>query len=346
MEYLEKGDIKHRVRVLLNSGLLASSLLAVTAAQAGITFQFNYTDPAGTGFLDPVYGASRQAALNTAATAFSNMFGTHFNTSGTVILDASADSKPGVLAGSYSYVMDPGGPGFNLGEVVRTKLQTGIDLNGSNSDGSVSVNFDQPWALDINSPPSWYSGQYDFYGTLYHEFTHTLGFSRGGITASGDPLFGTKDAGSWNTFDSFIVDKHGTRIIDPNTFALNQESWDSSSTGDYSAGYGGDGLFFDGPNAVAANGGHWLTLYTPSPWENGSSISHLDPDMPGIEGMLMTPAADTGLQAHDYSSVEVGILQDIGYVSAVPEPETYSMMLAGLAVCTWIARRRRAGSLE
>lgn len=323
------------VRMALSSTFFMGCL-AGPAAHAAITFQFNYTDPAGTGFLDPIHGASRQAALNTAANGFSNMFGSHFSTTGTVVLDVDTSNSPRSLAGAYSYAIDPGTPGFNLGEVVRTKLQTGVDLNGSNADGSISVNFTQPWALDINSPPAGYSGEYDFYGTLYHEFTHTLGFTKGGITSTGEPLGGTKEAGSWNTFASYIVDKHDVKIIDPTTFALNQASWDVSSTGDFSAGYGGEGLFFDGPNAVAANGGYLVTLYTPSPWEQGSSISHLDPSY----GTLMTPAAGTGLQPHGYSPIEIGILKDLGYVSAVPEPETYSMLLAGLAVCGWIAKRR------
>ncbi|MEO8991537.1 MAG: PEP-CTERM sorting domain-containing protein [Nitrosospira sp.] len=341
MNYLERTRAACFLHALLNSGVLAGCLIASTA-HSGITFQFNYTDSAGTGFLDPVDGVRRQAALNTAASEFSNMFGSHFSNTGTIFLDAAAEDMAGALAGANTYLMDPGKPGFNLAEVVRTKLQTGIDLNGNNADGAVSVNFSQPWALDVNSPPTEYSGQYDFYGTLYHELTHTLGFTRGGITKTGEPLAGSKEAGTWSTFASFIVDKHGDKIIDPNTFALNQPGWDVSSIGDYSAGNDGEGLFFDGPNAVAANGGYWVTLYTPAPWENGSSIAHLDPDMPGISGMLMTPAAGTGLQAHGFSPIEVGMLKDLGYVSAVPEPETYSMLLAGLAVCGWIARRRQA----
>ena len=323
------------LRTVLSSALFMSCLAG--PAHAVITFQFNYTDPAGIGFFDPVYGTNRQAALNTVASAFSDMFGSHFNATGTIVLDAGTNDSPGVLAGATSNLTNPGTPGFNLGEVVRTKLQTGVDLNESHADGRVSINFNEPWASDINSPPTPYSGQFDLYGTLYHEFTHTLGFSSGNISESGDPFVGTKESGSWNTFASYIVDRHDVKIIDPTTFALNQASWDVSSTGDFSSRNDGEGLFFDGPNAIAANNGFLVTLYTPSPWENGSSVSHLDPSF----GALMTPSAGTGLQPHDYSPIEIGILKDLGYVSAVPEPETYSMLLAGFAVCGWIARRRQ-----
>jgi hypothetical protein len=117
-------------------------------------------------------------------------------------------------------------------------------------------------------------------------------------------------------------------------------AWDMGKVGDWGPG-GSEGLFFDGPNAVAANGGHLVTLYTPSEWNQGSSVSHLDPS---IGEMMMTPFTGTGTRTHDYSAVEIGILTDLGYVPAVPEPETYSMMLAGLATCAWIVRRRKMES--
>jgi hypothetical protein len=294
---------------------------------AAITFQFHYTDPAGTGFLDPLYGSARQAALNTAASTFSNMFGSHFSTTGTIILNADTTDKRGALAGALGYMTDPGAPGFNLGEVVRTKLQSGIDLNGSTADGVVSINFNAPWALDINSPPT-QGKTYDFYSTLDHEFTHILGFNDGEIKESGNPAYGTKEAGSWDAFASYLVDRHDDKIIDPTTFALNQADWNASSTSD---------LFFDGPNAMAANGGQPVKLDTPPVWASGSSVSHLDPSY----GTLMVPAVHTGSEPRNYSLIEIGILKDLGYVSPVPEPETYSMLLAGLAVCGWIARRRQ-----
>ena len=331
------------VHAALHGGLLASCLSLGTAAYAGITFQFQYSDPAGTGFLDPIYGASRQAALSTAANNFSSMFSSHFSNSATIVLTAKAQNDPDsmTLASASSYFTNPGSAGFNLGEVVQTKLQTGIDLNGNDADGVVNVNFGANWEPDFNTPPAWgwgwYPGTYDFYGTLYHEFTHTLGFSPV-MTQSGASILGTKD-GSWSTFASFIVDKNDNPIIDPDTFALNQAAWDTGSVGNWGGG-GTEGLFFNGTNAVAANGGFLVTLYTEKEWKPGSSVSHLDDRMPGIEGTLMSPATYTGPQMRDYSAVEVGILKDLGYVAVVPEPETYAMLLAGLAVLGAIVRRR------
>jgi hypothetical protein len=341
MMHQKQNRMQRLVRSALHAGLLAGCLSLGTTAYAGITFQFQYGDPAGTGFLDPIYGASRQAALNTAANNFSSMFGSHFSNSATIVLTAKAKNEPGMLASAGSHFTNPGEAGFNLGEVVRTKLQKGIDLNGNDPDGVVNVNFGANWELDFNTPPAWgwgwYPGTHDFYGTLYHEFTHTLGFSPV-MTQSGESAFGTKD-GSWSKFASFIVDKNNNPIIDPDTFVLNQAAWDIGGVGNWGGG-GSEGLVFNGSNAVAANGGFLVTLYTADAWELGSSVSHLDDRMPGIEGTLMSPASYAGPQMRDYSAIEVGILKDLGYVAVVPEPETYAMLLAGLAVLGAITRRR------
>jgi hypothetical protein len=294
-------------------------------------------DAPGTGFFDRVNGPSWQAAMNTAATRFSSMFGSHFSNTGTIVLKATSsnDAASSTLASAASEFVDPGRPGFNLGEVVRTKLQTGVDLNDDAADGSVDVNFGHSWELDYNATPS--GSKYDFYSTLFHEFTHTLGFISS-IGENGDPVYGTWDSGSWNRFDGFIVDNQGNRIIDKSDHSLDLVTWYIESTGGASPAAG---LFFDGAHAMAENGGQPVGLYTPELWNEGSSVSHLDDDNPALAGMMMLSASDTGPYARDYSAVEVGMLADLGYAAAVPEPETYAMLLAGMGVVGWVARRRR-----
>ena len=135
-----------------------------------------------------------------------------------------------------------------------------------------------------------------------------------------------------------IVDKNGNPVIDPSSFALNQSTWDAASVGGASPA---DGLFFNGSFAVAANSGQPLGLYSPNPWEGGSSSAHLDDQNPALAGLMMLAATDTGPGARTLSAVEIGVLRDIGYtVAAVPEPESYAMMLAGLAMLGAIAKRR------
>jgi hypothetical protein len=334
--------IPHRVsnitRVLISGGLLAGCLTFGSAAQAGIDFTFDYGADTGTGFWDPVYGAARQDAMATSATAFSSMFGTYFTNSATIVLEATAtnDSGSSNLASAGSNAFGGNGPGFTVNEVVRTKALTGVDANGANADGFVNVNFGQPWNLTAGATSS---SEYDFYSTIFHEYTHALGFSSG-INQDGSPFFGgTTAAGEWTTYDQFLVDKNGNKIINPD-FSLNQGVWDAASVGGASPA---GGMFFNGTFAMAANGGNPVGLYTPTTWEEGSSVSHTDDQNPAIYGTMMTAQGPTGPWPRDYSAIEVGMMRDLGYtVAAVPEPETYAMMLAGLGLVGWSVRRRKA----
>lgn len=335
---MKKKLISRLVGTAVKGGLLMGCLTLAPTANAGIIWSFNYTDAPGVGFNDVATGSARKAALETAGTLFSTMFGSYFTNSGTIVMDVTGSNVPGsgTLASAGSYGVGNGTAGFGLTDVVRTKLVTGVDLTAGGSDGLVDVNFAQSWQFDPNVPVS--NTEYDFFSTMSHEFTHALGFSSS-MAQDGSPSGGTpKSAGSWELFDKFLGDKNGNAVVDPATFALNQATWDINSVGGTSPNAG---LFFHGANAVAANGGQPVGLYTPTTWSEGSSVSHLDTDNPVYAQMMMAHASDTGLSARNYSNIEVGMLQDLGYtVAVVPEPSTYVMMLAGLGMVGWKFRRR------
>src|SRR6185312_6343902 len=128
MKNQKQKAIAQVTRAVVNGGLFAGCLSFSFVAYAGINFQFVYKDAPGTGFLDPVNGSGRQAALNTAATEFSKMFGSHFTNSGTIVLEATATSNPqgDTLASAGSEYVDRGVAGFNLDEVVREKLRQAL----------------------------------------------------------------------------------------------------------------------------------------------------------------------------------------------------------------------------
>jgi hypothetical protein len=332
--------IHHVTRALFKGGVLAACLAVGSAAQANITFTFDFGADNGAGFWDPASGAARRDAMAQSSAAFSTMFGSYFTNTATILLAATATDLPTStnLASAGSEVFANYGVGFTVQEIVRTKALTGVDLNGADADGSVNVNFGQPWNLGAGTTSS---NDYDFYSTIFHEYTHALGFASS-IDQDGTPFYGgTKAAGEWNTFDSFLVDKNGTRVVDDSTFALNQPVWDAASVGGASPA---GGMFFNGVHAVAANGGQLVGLYTPTTWEGGSSVSHTDDQNPAIYGTMMTAQGPTGPWPRDYSAIEVGMLTDLGYtaVTAVPEPATLAMMLAGLGFIGAAARRRQA----
>ncbi len=321
-----------------------AGLLSGTAANANITFQFNYLDAAGSGFNDAADGATRRATLEDAASKFSSMFGTHFSNSGTVMMDVTSTNNPAssalASAGSEGY-LGTSAPGFNMNDVIRYKLQTGTDLNGSMADGVVNVNFANTWDYSYGTGTS--SSGYDFYSVVYHELTHAVGFSSGiSGTPNSNGFYDPVGTGvNWGVFDQFITDKDGNRVINPSTYLINEALWSDIKTRSIQAD-GEQGIYFSGSFAMAANGGKAVPIYSNNPWEDGSSGSHVA-DFAPYDGMLMRYATGPGDGPLDLSAVEVGMLRDIGYTAAaaVPEPETYAMMLVGLGALAGIGRRRK-----
>ncbi|MGI9125005.1 MAG: hypothetical protein ACR2JM_09695, partial [Mycobacterium sp.] len=99
---------------------------------------------------------------------------------------------------------------------------------------------------------------------------------------------------------------------------------------------GNGGLYFSGPNAVAAYGGP-VPLYTPNPWNPGSSVSHLDDNtFTGTKTQMMNAITDTGLGIRTLSKVELGVLKDIGY-TVVTTPGGTTLLFIGV----FMLRRRR-----
>jgi len=84
------------------------------------------------------------------------------------------------------------------------------------------------------------------------------------------------------------------------------------------------GIYFDGPNERKGLFNNFAPLYSPAVWKAGSSADHLDDttfDDPSgfLRRQLMNAFSYTGRGPRELSDVELGILQDIGYV-LVPEP--------------------------
>jgi hypothetical protein len=96
---------------------------------------------------------------------------------------------------------------------------------------------------------------------------------------------------------------------------LNENVYPNPSSGLYDALVGEfDGVFFDGIDANIVNLGAPVRLYTPFPWQGGSSYSHLDQDTYGdSENALMRPALDRQFSIHTPGPVMCGMLSDMGW---------------------------------
>ncbi len=329
-------------RLITSATVIVLAVISLTLhpeASAALSFNFIYPGAIGSaagGFEDATEGQARRDSLESAALTLGGFF-TH-----TATIDISVTSfndMSDTLASAGTQFGDPSDPGFNERGVVGTKAITNgaTDLNGSTADGTVNVNFGQPWDLDDDIDGS----KFDFKSTMIHELAHTLGFASD-ILEAGTDGFGNTTNGRWRPFDNFITDVNGTPIIDDGSFDINSSLWTTASVGGASPT---GGLFFDGPNTNAANGGNRVGIYSPNPWEQGSSGSHLDDQNAMLSGLLMLAATDTGPGPRNFSAIEEGIFKDIGFsLSVIPEPSTYVLFLAMISGIYAYNRRKSTGA--
>jgi len=318
-----------------------------TPAHSAVMFHFNYNDASGVGFNDLSVGADRQNTLQSAGDYIST-FLTSYTANIFMDVDGST-SGGGTLAAAGSNYNIPDADGFgNMGDVQRKILGgDAADPNAGAADGTITWNFtDFLWELGTD----FQAGEFDFFSTAVHEILHAMGFVSF-IEEVGSSNTGNK---AWSPFDNFIGDSTGDLISDT-TLALDEARWDIASVAGQDGGVGapfgcGRGLLFNGANAVAANGGNPLEIYSPNPWEGGSSGSHLDDQCYTVDGAVSTYMMEAqtvdGLGRRTISPVEVGVFRDIGYsqfgvtaTNDVPEPAIIYLLTAGLLILG--VRRRK-----
>ena len=304
---------KRNLKGLLAVVVAGAALLTSVAAQAKLNFVFDYSENLpGVGFLDPVEGPARQAAVNKAGALYSKLFATHFSNSATLNIRilSSIDPADSLAYADSEVVRTPGT--FGAGEVIRNKVTRGVDLNGARFDGTIFFNFKPgtPWELDPNVPLE--LGKLSFYNAMFHEFTHAIGFASLtlGVTEDifGDGKPGSGSPGTWNKWDQFVTDNSiGARVVDPVTFEINQTALNSTEP------YGG---YFVGPRAVKANSG---------PVHLSTQRSHLD-DILFPTSLMKSGSVDVGIpgfaNVRVWNAVEVAILTDLGY-TPVAQPQGY-----------------------
>jgi hypothetical protein len=302
-------------RLSFRSLALGAWLFAGTL-HAQITFNFTYTGTGG--FTDPTLGAARQAALNDAGTKLASFFLTSAPRAITLEVDSYSNADSTLASASSALVSSSAG--FHR-TVVQEKVLTGADTNGGAVDGNISWNWYHAW--DITDTIA--ANAYDFKSTVMHEILQTFGFT------SSTGAAGTNTGTAWNTFDNFLTASNGTRLI--SVGGVFDTGLNSALTGD-------PGMFFSGANAMAANRGNRVAIFSPTTWSQGSSGAHTDDDT--YANTLMISATPAGQGTRVLTAIEVGILQDIGYtMTAIPEPSTYAAILGAAALAVTIIRRRR-----
>ena len=290
---------------------VAVPIAALVVGNSMVRYTFNYTNGS------QYWTADAMNALQFAADKIASYL--VVSQPVTLTFDVTAYNSPDstTLASAGSDIR-----GFGAGyfyTVVQNKLIRGFDSNFSQSDGVVNVNFGHSWSFGDTVD----YGQYDFVSVMMHEMMHAYGFTSYLQDA------GNNNSTQWPLFASGIGDWTGTPVID-GSYRFNS-AFNANLTG------GNQGLFFFGAHAVAAYGG-LVPLYTPSPWEAGSSGTHLD-DYTFLGTQLMEATTGSGPGIGALSPIEQGILQDLGYT--VSAPSWSSMMFIGLGF--FIRRRKQRG---
>ncbi len=181
-------------------------------------------------------------------------------------------------------------------------------LNSSGS-ADITANFnnsvDWYFGTDGNTP----AGKFDLVTVVLHELGHGLG-----ITGSVAPNNGITTArwgafeGNPRIYDYFMVNNLGQQLIDETLFTNN--------SGEMLSLVSSNNLFFNSPIAQGVNGGTNPRLFSPSPFNPGSSVSHLDEaDFPsGNDNSLMTPFVGSAEAIHDPGEIVMGMFADMGWV--------------------------------
>jgi hypothetical protein len=265
---------------LLNLFRSPSTTASVTVSQYAIgtpTLQFAFTfDSGSASWWSP---ASRNALQGAA-----DFLSAHIVPSAprpvTVTYQITVENTPGssTLGIGGSQLVIVGGTFFE-DTVVQHKILTGLDGNGASADGTITFNAAHTYSFD--STPGFF--ETDFESVALHELVHTLGFTSS-VGSQASSRYHT-------TFDSYAVGSTGAHLFG------SDGSW---------VGGTGNGVYFDGPTAVDANGG-LVAL--------DASGAHLNGSVFG--GSLMSPSIPPGVRRIKLSAVEIAMLEDIGYTVIV-----------------------------
>jgi len=170
------------------------------------------------------------------------------------------------------------------------------DLNPRKSEIFLNINSKQNWHFDVGTSPS--LSQYDLVSVILHEIAHGIGFLS---NAEYETTFGTGYIFQPTVFDSLV------QIPDGRTFA----EFCSRSTELGKAMLGP--LSWAGTNGTQANENIKISLFSPSTYESGSSIAHIEPSSLASpsENSLLNPSLRSGEVSRKIGNVILGMIEDM-----------------------------------
>ena len=176
----------------------------------------------------------------------------------------------------------------------------GKDLDTNNPEIIIQINSEAEWDLDGLGKPTRF--EYDLKSVMFHELAHGLGFLSSSSylydRAKGEYV-GSLDQPT--PFDAYLQTQDGNRLADlpsPST-----ELGTAITTK----------LVWSGTEAIAANGGEKPLMYTPTSYDGGSSVSHLDENTFANSGTnaVMTPNLEAGEVFNEPGPILVAMMKDL-----------------------------------
>ncbi|MBI3429939.1 MAG: fibronectin type III domain-containing protein [Actinobacteria bacterium] len=196
----------------------------------------------------------------------------------------------------------------------------GEDLDPSSPEIVIQANSDASWDPRNDGTPT--KSEYDLESVFIHELGHGLGFLS---TSAFDPYFKFGILDQPTVFDAYAQTPDGRRLSDIQS-PSRELGLALTNT-----------LAWSGPLGTATNNGIKPLLYTPSRYEIGSSISHLDEATFSASSFnsIMTPDLSFGEVFRSPGPLLIAMLDDLrnkppaGLSSAVPLPPQNAAALVG-----------------
>jgi Fibronectin type III domain len=184
------------------------------------------------------------------------------------------------------------------------------DLDKVSSEMIIQVNSTASWNQRGDSTPT--SREYDLESVMIHELAHGLGFLS---NSTYDSYFSFGSIDDPTPFDAYTQMPDGTRLADLASPSLELGSALQND------------LVWGGPIAVKANGDVKPKLFTPNPYEGGSSVSHLDEKTFSKSGFnsVMTPNLDAGEVFDGPGPLLLAMMEDmrnkppVGIATVIPQ---------------------------
>jgi len=177
---------------------------------------------------------------------------------------------------------------------------SGKDLDLKNPEIIIQINSEAEWDLDGLGKPTRY--EYDLKSVMFHELAHGLGF-----LSTSSYLFDRSKGQNVGTleqptpFDAYLQTQDGNRLADLPTPSLELGQALTSK------------LVWSGTEAIAANNGEKPLMYTPSNYDAGSSVSHLDENTfaNSSTNAVMTPNLEAGEVFDEPGPILLAMMKDL-----------------------------------